>query len=274
MMKKFLFLACICLFTNISLHAQCKIKNTFFQEGENLEYDLYFKYGLIYTKAGGASLKTSQATVNGANAYKSSLVAASSGAAKKFFSLNDTITSYMSKDISPLKYVKNAHEGKDYTQEELIYSYPSKGGVSIKAKRTKNGVQKFDEVITKNGCTYDLVSVLFYARTLDYSSMKKGDVKSIQFISGKNDAYMVIEHDGIENVNGNDDRKYECIKLILSISVSGKNAFEDKKEAMKVYITNDNNRIPIRLDSKLKVGSTRAILKSYRGNKYTVKTAS
>lgn len=257
----------------MSINAQCKIKNTFFQEGESLEYDLYFKYGLIYTKAGSSSLKTSQATVNGTNAYKSSLVAASSGAAKKFFSLNDTLTSYMSKDISPLKYVKNAHEGNDYTKEELIYSYPTNGGVSIKTKRIKNGTQSFDEVITKDGCTYDLVSILFYARTLDYSAMKKGDIKSVQFISGKNDGYMVIEHDGIETIEANDDKKYECIKLVLSISVSGKNAFADKKEAMKVYITNDNNRIPIRLDSKLKVGSTRAILKSYKGNKHTVKTS-
>ena len=36
----------------LNANAQCKLNNTFFQAGEDLSYDLYFKYGIIYTKAG------------------------------------------------------------------------------------------------------------------------------------------------------------------------------------------------------------------------------
>lgn len=253
---------------SLTANAQCKINNTFFQGGEDLTYDLYFKYGIIYTKAGTSSLRTVSESYNGTDAYKMTLRAQSTGAVRKIFSLNDTLSCYTTKDVVPLAYFKNAFEGKDYTKEEVRYTYTG-SGVSINTKRHKNGLFKFNETLTSNTCIYDMMSVVFYARTLNYSSMKKGDTSKIDFISGKKKVNMIIEYGGIETVEANDDKKYSCIKLVLSIM---DNAFSDKKEAMKVYITNDANRMPVRLDSKLNIGSTRAMLKSYKGNKYPVKT--
>ncbi len=258
------------LFTT-QIQAQCKVNNKQFQAGEELTYDLYFKYGLINTKAGVSSLRTVAEKYNNRDVYKLSLVAKSSGMANKVFSLNDTLSSYVTKDLSPLAFVKNAKEGKEHTLENMTYTYHS-GGVKVHTKRVKNGELRFDETIESKACVYDLVSVVFYARTLDFSKMKKGDEAKVDFISGKKKAYMIIAYEGIETVKANDDRSYSCIKLVLSVLNANQLAFEDKKEAMRVYITNDDNRMPVRLDSKLNFGSTRAILKKYKGNKYTVKT--
>ena len=107
-----------------------------------------------------------------------------------------------------------------------------------------------------------MISIVYYARTLDFSQMKKGDKKTISSLSGKRVVNMDIEFQGIEKVKANDGREYNCLKLVLVINTE---AFEDKKEAMKVYLSNDINRVPIRIDSQLKIGSTRAILKSYKG---------
>lgn len=248
--------------------AQCKINNTYFQAGEELNYDLYFKYGLLNSKAGSSSLKVVADNFNKIEGYKVTLQAQSSGTARKLFSLDDTFTSYITKDLVPLAYMKNAKEGKDHTEERVIYTYGS-NDITINTKRVKNESLRFDETITSKTCIYDMMSIVFYARTLNYANMKKGDTNKVDFISGKKIVSMVIEHNGVENVEANDGKKYSCIKLTLSIM---DDAFSDKKEAMKVYITNDDNRLPIRLDSKLKVGSTRAILKNYKGNLHPVKT--
>lgn len=269
MMKKILgIIFVLSAFFSMNAGAQCKLNNTFFQAGEDLSYDLYFKYGIIYTKAGTSSLKTVSERYNGTDAYKMTLLAQSTGTVRKLFSLNDTLMCYTTKDLVPLAYIKDAFEGKDYTQEEVKYTYSGQG-VSLKAKRHKNGEFKFDETITSNSCMYDMMSVVFYARTLDFSSMKKGQTTKVDFISGRKKVNMVIEYDGIETVEANDNKKYSCIKLVLSIM---DDAFSDRKEAMKVYITNDSNHMPVRLDSKLNIGSTRAILKSYKGNKHPVST--
>ena len=268
-MKKTTWIALlISVFFTLNAEAQCKINNTFFQAGEELTYDLYYKYGLINTKAGTSSLKTIAEKFNSTDAYKMTLLAQSLGTARKLFSLNDTLTCYMSKDLVPLAYLKNAREGKSHTIERVIYTYGSQG-VSLSTRRVKNGNFRFEETIKSSTCIYDMMSVVFYARTLNYSAMRKGDTSKADFISGKEKVSMVIEYGGIETVEANDNKKYSCIKLTLSIM---DDAFSDKKEAMKVYITNDNNRLPVRLDSKLNIGSTRAVLKSYKGNMHPIKT--
>lgn len=250
--------------------AQCsKVNNIYFQAGEELIYDLYFKYGLINTKAGVSTLTTTSQKYNGVDAYKMVMTAKSSGVVNKMFSINDTLSAFTTKDLQPLAFVKNAKEGGDHTLENLTYSYKN-GTTSVHAKRVKNGTLRFDETITAQSCIYDLVSVVFYARTLDYSKMKKGDEVRVDFLSGKKKGYMLIEYQGLETIEANDKKKYSCMKLVLSVVSPNKDTFEDKEESMKVFLTNDNNRMPVRLDSKLKFGSTRAMLKGYKGNKYPV----
>lgn len=253
-----------------NLKSQCSIDNRYFQSGEDLEYDLYIKLGFAVTKGGEAKLQTQAIKYNGKDAYKMNLVSETQGMAKKLFSLSDTLIAYTSKDITPLAYTKDAHEGGDYTKEKLTYTYPGDGTVKIKTVRHKDGEFKFDEEIVAPNCTYDLVSILFYCRTLNFANMSKGSTKTVNFISGKKRGSMKIEHNGTENIKANDGKKYNCIKLTLYIADE---AFDDGKEAMKVYVTNDENRTPIKLETKLKVGSTRAILKSYKGNKYPLSTA-
>ena len=267
MVKKIVIIGLI-LSTAIGLRAQsqCAVDNKYFQAGEQLTYDLYWKKGFVNMKAGQSSLNTVSQKYNGQDVYKTTLTAKSSGMVDKVFFINDTLSAYYTKQIVPLAFYKNAEEGKNHTIENMTYSYGG-GKVNVHTKRVRDGEQKFDEKISVNSCVYDMVSVVLYARTLDYSTMKKGDEKRVDFISGKKKSYMIIEHGGIEEVKANDEKTYSCIKLILSIQTE---AFENKEESMKVYITNDNNRLPVRLDTKLNFGSTRAMLKSYKGNKHPV----
>lgn len=248
--------------------AQCTIENNYFQAGEQMTYDLYIKFAATI-KGGYASLSTQSVQYDGKDAYKMSLVSESQGFARKMFALNDTLACYMSKDLQPLAYTKDAHEGDDHTIEKLTYSY-SGDDVKIRTVRHKNGTFRFDETLDFSGCTYDLMSILFYARTLDYPNMKSGSQTTVNFVTGKSKVSMRIAYNGKEVVKANDGKKYNCMKLTLYIQDE---AFDNGKEAMKVYITDDNNRMPVRLETKLKVGSTRVVLKSYKGNKHPVNIA-
>lgn len=256
-------ITCLLLLSAFMLKAQCGVENTFFQEGEVLTYDMYYKYGILFTKAGASTLKVEDYMYEGKDAFKMSLIANSSGVVKTFFSLSDTISSYMTKDLSPLAYTKDAHESGDYMTERATYSY-SPEGISLRNVNKRNGNLRYDTTLVSSTCMYDMLSIVYYARTLDYSSMKKGDVETVSFFSGRKKVDMDIEYHGVESVEANDGREYSCIKLVLMMN---ERAFENKNEAMKVFITNDYNRIPVRIDSKLKVGSTRVILNGYRGQR-------
>lgn len=263
-MKKNIIIVLSLLFST-SVWAQCPVKDNAFKAGEKLSYDLYFKYGLIHKKAGISTLSIKEETFNGENAYKMTLEAKTIGMAKKIISINDTINSYMTNELIPLAFIKNAHEGDDYTQEWATYNYNTKP-IKIQVKRIRNEVLRFDETLTTDSCIYDMLSIIYYLRTFDFSTMNKGDITSVSYISGRKLTNMDIEYKGMERMDAN-NKKYTCIKLVLSVNEKG---FENKKEAMTVYITNDENRIPIRIDSKLKVGSTRIIMNNYTGTRHEV----
>lgn len=259
------FLIAILLLLCIQTTAQCPIENHYFRAGETLSYDLYFKYGLLHTKAGYSTLTVRNDVFNGTPVYKTTLLAKSTGVVNKLFTLSDTLSSYITKEVVPIAFIKNALEGDDYTQEKATYTY-NNGIINITSKRVKNGNFKFNESITSESCIYDMVSIIYYARTLDYSNMKKGNSSEVVFLSGKKKVYMEIEYRGKETMTANNNKEYDCI--ILKLSINNK-AFKNKEEAMTVYITNDKNRMPVRIDSKLKIGSTRAILKSHEGLMHT-----
>lgn len=254
--------------SKVTAQKQCAIENKYFQAGEDLTYDLYIKFA-VTIKGGYANLSTRSAKYEGQDAYKMTLVTESQGFARKAFELNDTLACFMTKDLVPLAYHKDAHEGGDHTIERQKYSY-SADGVKINSVRHKNGDFKFDENLEFSGCAYDLMSILFYARTLDYKNMNSGSENTVNFVSGRKKVSMRVVYDGKEQMKANDGKKYNCIKLTLYIHDE---AFDNGKEAMKVYISDDDNRMPIRLDTKLKVGSTRAVLKSYKGNKHPLNVA-
>lgn len=265
-MKYLLFI--FLFFSAIRINGQCKIENNFFRPGEEIRYDVYFKYGLIDAKAGHSTLAVSDEKYDNTDVLKLLLIGNTKGLAGKLFSLSDTLISYVTHEVIPLAYIKNAHESGDHTIEKALYSYKN-DKVTVKTDRVRNGVLRFDEELTSDLCLYDMLSIIFYARTIDFSTMMKGDKKTVATLSGKKIVTMDIEDHGTETIKANDGKKYDCIKLVLVINTD---AFENKKEAMKVYITNDYNRIPVWIESKLKIGSTRAVLKNVKGNLHPLKT--
>lgn len=263
-MNRFLILSILLLTMHPYVLGQCKLDNTFFKAGETLVYDMNFKLGLINARAGTLSLSVSNDKINGKDCYKMVFQTNTSGVANSIFTVQDTLISYVTKDLVPLAYVKNALEGDSFTQERLTYTYGSDGKVNIHTKRHKNGEFRFDENVQSDRCIYDLVSVIYYARTIDFSGKKKGDKVTIGFISGKKLSTADIELKGSKKVKGHDKKEYDCYELELNFIAGGGSA---KSEGMmKVLLSKDANRIPIQIESSLKkVGSVKGMLKSSSG---------
>ena len=267
MRNKKLHLSFVLLFSILSyavLNGQTKIVNNAFQAGEKLTYDLYYKYGIINMKGGNATLNTESTTYNSTDAYKLTLHASTSGLIGSIYSIEDTLISYMDKNLVPLLFVKGADEMKDYRRERQIYKYQN-GKTFIRTIRHRNGELSFDENIITDRCTYDMMSILAFARTLNYSNMQRGDNTQVQFITGKRLVNMYIRYLGKSSMKVNNGNTYNAIELSLMILDK---AFVDQEEAMRVWITDDENKLPLQINSKLKIGEMRVVLKDISGNKH------
>ncbi len=245
-----------------SVHSQCDLKNNAFKSGENIVYDLYFNYGILSAKAGNGNLKTSTINYKGQNVFNINMQLNTSGLAR-VYRVNDTLTSYVDNNLKPLLFIKNAFEGKDYSQEVQTFNYVN-GAIQIRAKRVFNGTKQFDENVTTKQCTYDYLSVLPLIRNLDYSQMNPGDKKEIQFLSGKDIVKMHVNYMGKSKTKANDGKTYNTIDISLTIHDK---AFQNKKEAISASLTDDANRIPIIITTHLKIGAVKALMKNVRGQK-------
>ena len=249
------------LFTVIQVSAQCKLTNTTFVSGEDIRYDLYLNLGFLNARAGRGSLSVTEANYRGENAYKMVMLLNTSGLAGNIYTVNDTLTSFIDKNLRPLLFTKEAFEGKDYSVERQSYTYEG-DKVKIRAFRIWNGEEQFDEIVTSNHCTYDYLSVLAYIRNLDYTGMKPGDRHHIRFIAGRKSVNMYVNYQGISSVKANNGEKYEVINLSMTILDE---AFSNQKDALKASLTNDKNRIPVIIDTTLKIGSIKAVLRDVSG---------
>ncbi|SCD22164.1 hypothetical protein PSM36_3379 [Proteiniphilum saccharofermentans] len=248
----------------IGVDAQCKLTNTAFASGEDIKYDLYLNLGFFNARAGRGSLSVTEANYRGENAYKMVMLFNTSGLAGSLYTVNDTLTSFIDKDIRPLLFTKEAFEGKDYSVERQSYTYDG-DKVKIRAFRVMNGKEQFDEVVTTEYCTYDYLSVLPYIRNLDYADMRPGDRHHIRFIAGRKPVNMYVNYQGISSVKANNGKNYEVINLTMTIL---DDAFSNQKEALKASLTNDENRIPVIIDTTLRIGSIKAVLRDVSGTRH------
>ncbi len=255
-MKKLLYSFILLLFATQSSNAQCPITNVALKSGEMFRYDMYYKYGLVNAKAGSGYLSTTLTNYKGTRAYKTTLMANTSGAVGSMYIVRDTLTGYVDTSMIPLHFEKQTFEGRDYSKEYQTYSY-NKGQINVRAIRYWKGDLSFDEVVTTNKCVYDYISVINYCRNLDYKNMKPGSRVNIKFLSGKDIVNMYISYKGVRNVKVNNGISYNAVELSMMIVDK---AFTNPKEAMNVTLTNDQNRVPLIIQIGLKLGSLRVVL--------------
>lgn len=264
MYKKYPTLIFLLLFilTFLPVQAQqCKFTNSAFSSGENIKYDLYFNYGILNAKAGSGSLAVTEANYKGVNAYKTVMMLNTSGLAGSLYVVKDTLTSYIDHNLRPLLFTKEAFEGKDYSVERQAYTY-KKDEISIRALRQWNKEELFDEVVVTDKCTYDYLSVISYVRNMDYTGMKPGDKHYIQFISGRTPVNMYVNYLGTSSIKANNGKTYQVINISMTIH---DDAFTNPKESLSASLTDDQNRIPVIINTSLKLGSVKAVLREVTG---------
>jgi hypothetical protein len=245
----------------LQMNAQCNMTNSTFASGEDIRYDLYFNYGILKARAGRGSLQVTEANYRGQNTYKTVMMLNSSGLAGSFYTVHDTLTSYIDMNLRPLLFTKEAFEGKDYSVERQSFTYDG-DKITIRTFRIYNGIEKFDEVVTTEKCTYDYLSALLYVRNLDFAGMKPGDRHYIQFITGRRPVNMYVNYLGESSIMANDGKRYDVINISMTVY---DDAFTNQKDALRASLTRDKNRIPVVIDTQLKIGSVKAVLKSASG---------
>lgn len=240
---------------------QCPATNTAFDAGEDLHYQLYFNWKFIWMKAGTANLNISQATHNGQPAYRCHLITRGNARTDKFFMMRDTLVSYVSHDLLPLYYRKGALEGKRYYVDELWYSYPANGGVTLDQRFVSHRGEVSVKQEHTTECPYDMCSMLLRARSFDPKDYKEGQRITFPMADGHKVRQATLIYRGRETFKmDNTGDTYRCL-VFSFVDIEGRK----EKEVVTFYVTDDLNHMPVRLDLYLRFGTAKAFLRQATG---------
>ncbi len=267
--KRANFPACIVLFLLLLIgsytsQAQCFEKNFAFQSGEKLVFRGYYNWGFLWVAAGEVKLSVSEDQYKGNNVFKIKGEGKNLNAFDWFFKLRDTLTCYADyESLSPYYFDRKTHEAKYNAHHEYWFDYQN-NKINSKIQKREKPVKL--DTITNKPCTFDILSVAYYVRNLDFSKHKKGDKIPLSMLIDNEIHSLYIRYRGLETIKTKSGERFECLKF-SPLLVEG--TMFKGGEDMTVWLSNDDNRIPIMVEAKVLVGSVKGILESYDGLRNT-----
>jgi hypothetical protein len=230
-----------------------------YQDGEWLSFKI--KYGWFNTSK--ASLEIDKTRLDGKEVFHIVGVGKSVGLLDFFFKVRDRYETFVTSDEGlPLKFIRDINEGGYKKHKELFFNHETQIVRVLDFKHDTNNSFEFEPR------TQDMLSALYKLRnTIDVQTVKKGQEFNINmFFDDENYDFKtkVLGFETIETKFG----KVRCIKIRPYVMAD--RVFEES-ESLTFWVSADQNKIPIKIEAELAVGSLTAELDAYKGLKHSFK---
>jgi hypothetical protein len=230
-----------------------KVENNSFEVGEQLKFKVYYDSFITgKVNAGTATLevKNTNRRFNKRDVYHIIGTGKSNPAFDMFFKVRDRFESYMDKEaLVSHHFVRRTREG-GYAMEDDVY-FDHENGLA-KSTRTTKPIQPNIQ---------DIISAAYYARTFDFSDAKEGQNYPVDFYLDDSVYISVIQFAGREVVE-TDLGVFRCL-VFMPMVVTGE-VFSNPYP-MKLWVTDDENKLPVLGKSEVIVGSVKMELIKFSG---------
>ncbi|WP_291858807.1 DUF3108 domain-containing protein [Marinilabilia sp.] len=241
---------------------QCENPVTRFGPGEEVTYHAYYNWGFVWINAGAVTFAIDNSSWKGKNAWHISSYGASYKAYDLFFKVRDSLDVWVDpSSLQPFEFHRRTNEGSYTAHHHYLFDADKQ---KVNASISKRGKAYRDTTFTWPECSFDLLSMVYHARNIDFSRYKEGDRIPINMIVDGDVHNLYIRYIGKELVKDRSGREFRCLKF-SPLLVEG-TIFEEG-EKMFVWVTDDKNRIPIIVEAKILVGSVKAVFVNARGLK-------
>jgi len=234
-------------------------QNSAFTTGEYFKFRIH--YGLV--NAGYATLEIKEAVRNNRKVHHVVGHGYTVGMAKLFFKVEDYYQSYFDKETGqPYQFVRKIDEG-GYTKNQEGFFNQTNNTVLVKDYKKKT---EKTFAVTEN--VQDIVSSFYYLRNHPkIDKMTVGEAVVIDMFFDDEIYKFKLKFLGRENLK----TKFGTIScMVFRPYVQSGRVFKEE-ESLTVWISDDENRVPIRIKASLAVGSLKADLDGFKGLKHSFK---
>ncbi len=245
----------ICMIFSFPLRAGddfCGLPNHAFQPGESITYRVYYTLAGVYIAAGEATFTCILENLNNKPVYHVTGEGKTYSFYDNFFRVRDKYESFIdTSNLQPLKFIRNVNEGNFKKYENVSFNKTAHTAI------TSSGVFKTPE------CIQDVLSSMYYARNINFSNVKANDTIPFSMFLDNQVYNLYIRYLGRETIK----TKYGKFKAIKFKPLLIKGTIFEGGEKMTVWVSDDANHIPVRVESPISVGSVKVDMMDFRNSR-------
>ncbi len=231
----------------------CNIRNIAFKADEEVRMKVFYSTLGMYIGAGEAVFTSTLDRINGKPVYHLVGTGTTYSAFDGFFKVRDRYESFVdTTTLLPYKFVRNVDEGGYKKYDFVTFNQTANKAVST------NGVYDVPK------CIQDVVSMVYYARNINFDKYKKDDKILFDMFLDDEVFHMYIRYMGKEKIKTRYGR-FNAIK-IRPLLIKG-TIFEGG-EKMTAWLSDDPNHLLLRVESPIAVGSIKVDMMSYKNLRY------
>jgi len=240
---------------------QCAIRNFAFQSGEEVRYKLYYNWNFVWMPAGEVVFTVEDS----GGLMKLKAVGTTYKSYEWFFEVDDIYESYVDPNtLLPTKSVRDIKEGNFTLYDKVEFDRKNQRALSVRGRNKSEAVDK--DPIKIESCVHDILSVIYFARNLDYQNMNVNETFPISIFLDNEVYPLEVKYKGTDmNKKVKGIGRFETY-VFSPATIAGEVFKEGDK--MKVWVSKDQNRLPLLIESPLAVGSVKAVLMDYSGLRY------
>ena len=231
----------------------CGIRNTAFLPNEVLTLNVYYSVIGLYVNAGTATFTTTLEKLNNKTVYHAVGEGHTNSRYDWIFKVRDKYESYFdTASLQPLKFIRNVDEGGYKKLENITFNHQENTVTSTK------GVYKVPN------CIQDVLSAVYYARNINFNKYKPEDKIPFNMFLDNHVYNLYLRYLGKEVVK----TRYGMFNAVKFKPLLVKGTIFEGGEKMTVWISDDSNHIPLRIESPIVIGSIKVDMMQHRNLRY------
>lgn len=252
-MKRLLLIISFFIFQKLS--AQIPDKYPFVDQ-EKVNYTVYYNLAWVWVRAADVTFFVSDSVYQKKKAIYFSSIGNSRSSYDWIFRVRDRFSSFVEPvDMKPLFYRRDTEEGSHKLDNRYYFQNSKERILSFINDSDKE--KSFQDTLNVEGKIFDILSATYYLRTINFEEHRYGDTIPVKTVMDNEIIYINVVFLGQEDVLHKNEKTYSAYKFKTK-GVEG--SIFDEKSEMVVWVSKDKNKIPLKIETKILVGSIKAFV--------------
>lgn len=234
-----------------------------FKSGEYARYGAYYNWHFIWIQSGDVEFRADTIQYEKQKAWHFKAVGKTFKTYDLLYTVRDTFEVFCNfNSFDPLYSSRALNHAKKKSVHQYWFDYAARK-IITQVKQEDKPLFTANLPVKEN--TYDLLATAYNFRKFDFNKLFTGQKVPYRMLIDREVADLYFRYLGKENVKTRNGKEYRCLKVSVFLLQGD---FFPEGEYMKIWFTDDQNHLPVQVETEIQVGSVKALLLETKSLKY------